>query len=125
MDDSKPENPKNREAETRTFSIPEPVENVQLDTDTVRNLHKLALMMERMRFVEYLDMVTRPGKIWYTNFLWGLARGLGFGLGMTVLLALAMYLLGNMVNLPLVGGLIADIYEIVQEEVGTRPNFNP
>ncbi len=116
---------RNQNTETRTFSIPEPREIVQLDTDTVRNLHKLAMMMERMRFVEYLDMVTRPGRIWYTNFLWGLARGLGFGLGMTVLLGLTMYLLAHMVNLPLIGGLIADIYQIVQEQVGTSPNFKP
>lgn len=99
---------------------------VELDVEALDNINRLGAIMERMRLGEYISMLTRPGKILYINFIAGLARGLGFGLGVTVLLGLSLYIIGRMVDLPLIGSFVAKIVTIVQEEitsVGKSPKF--
>jgi hypothetical protein len=91
--------------------------------NTLNSLHKFAHTMERMRFADYTAMMTRPGKILYINFMAGLARGLGFGLGMTVLLGISLYLMGRMMALPVIGGYVAKIAKIVQQELIRNRRF--
>jgi len=102
---------------TETFSIPDPHTAVMLEADTVQNLNKLAGLLERMHLAEYLGYMSVPRKVLFINFIAGLARGLGFGLGMTVLLGVALYLLGRMVDLPLVGQYVAKFVAMVQDQI--------
>lgn len=79
----------------------------------------LASAMEKMKFAEYVEYINNPKKMLATNFLAGIARGLGMAVGFTILGALLLYFLRQLVllNLPLIGDLIAQIVELVNESM--------
>ncbi|MDQ7793980.1 MAG: DUF5665 domain-containing protein [bacterium] len=79
--------------------------------------------MERMKLAEYVAMLQRPRRLLYLNFVSGLARGLGFAVGFTILGAVVLYALQRvlMLNLPVVGGFIAEIVRIVEERLARNP----
>lgn len=90
-------------------------------------LTRLAEVMEKSRVLENLEMILDRRKLLWNNFLAGLARGLGFGVGLTVLAAVVIYLLVILLksivalDIPLIGTYIADIVEIVQDQISNHP----
>lgn len=68
---------------------------------------------------EYQEFLQKPAKVLWTNFVRGVASGLGMAVGFTILGALLIYLLKSMVglNLPLIGQFIAQLVKIVQENM--------
>jgi len=70
--------------------------------------------MDNMRVAEYSEMITNPKRIILMNFISGLARGLGMGIGFTFLAGIVIYLLQSWVNLPFVGKLIVDLLDIIE-----------
>jgi hypothetical protein len=86
-------------------------------------LDELSRHMERMKLAEYVAMLQRPRRLLYLNFVSGLARGLGFAVGFTILGAVVLYALQRalMLNLPVIGGFIAEIVRIVEERLARNP----
>jgi len=80
-----------------------------LDPETVSALHKLANTLERMKFGEYIAYMNNTKRLIVMNLVAGLFRGMGITLGATVLVAIVFYILGRMVDIPLIGNWIADI----------------
>lgn len=54
------------------------------------------------------------------NFLDGMVRGFGFVLGTTLLFGLFLGLLSRMVTIPLIGKTVANIVEIVTQELDRK-----
>jgi hypothetical protein len=77
-------------------------------------LEKIALDLEKVKLAEYVEIMNNPKKLLYTNFIGGLARGLGTAIGLTVLAAILFYILKQTVNLPLIGQYIADLLDIIE-----------
>lgn len=117
----KEETPQENEGRTEVFSIPDTKCSFELEPEAIRNLGRISLILERMRLSDYVMYMTKPVNVLTMNFFAGLARGLGFGLGMTVLLGVATYALGRMVDLPLIGEYVAKVVKIVHEEIGSTP----
>jgi len=82
-------------------------------------LEKLATYMEKMKLAEYVDLLHDTKRLLYVNFIAGVARGVGMAIGFTLLGALVIYLLTRtfVAHLPVVGGIIAQIVEIVQTQL--------
>ncbi|MFZ5643148.1 MAG: DUF5665 domain-containing protein [Bacillota bacterium] len=82
----------------------------------------LAINMEKMKLAEYVDLLNSPWRLLWVNFISGIARGLGIAIGFAILGALIIIFLQKLVelNLPVIGGIIADIVEIVQQQLNTR-----
>lgn len=80
----------------------------------------LAINMEKMKLAEYVKLLDNPWRLMYINFIAGLARGVGIAVGFTILGAIVLYFLRYLVmlNLPLIGGFIAEIVKMVQLKVG-------
>lgn len=76
-------------------------------------LEKIATDLERMKLADYVDIMNNPRKLLYTNFIGGLARGLGTAIGVTALAAILFYILRQTVNLPLIGEFIANLLDII------------
>ncbi|MZP29010.1 hypothetical protein GTO91_04705 [Heliobacterium undosum] len=99
-------------------------EEPQVDRRLVESLNEriamLAVDMEKIRVAEYVDLFNDPKRLLYLNFLAGLARGLGMTVGFTVLGAVAVLILRELVvlNLPLIGGFIAEVVRMVQTQLG-------
>ncbi len=80
----------------------------------------LTLAMEKMKLAEYVNLLERPWRLMYINFLAGLARGVGTAVGFTLLAALVVYILRwlVMLHLPGISGFIAEIVRMVQLRLG-------
>lgn len=81
----------------------------------------LAVSMEKMKLAEYVQLLDKPWRLLYINFIAGLARGVGIAIGFTILGAIVLYFLKMLVmlHLPWIGDLIADIVRMVQLKVGS------
>lgn len=84
---------------------------------------ELALAMEKMKIAEYIEYMNNTRKLLWMNMLAGIARGLGMAVGFTILGALVIIILRRLVllNLPLIGNLIAELVRLVNYRLSTGP----
>ncbi len=97
-------------------------ESRRLTESLSQKVADLTLALEKSSLAEYVELVRRPWWMIWINFLAGMARGLGMAVGFTLLGALLIYVLkGSFVQgLPIIGGFLADLVEIVQIELRSR-----
>ncbi len=83
-------------------------------------LERLAQYLEKMNVAEYVELMQRPARMLFLNFAAGLARGLGIAIGATLIFALMLEFFRRviMLNIPGIGGFIAEIMRIVEETNG-------
>ncbi|WP_425807108.1 DUF5665 domain-containing protein [Desulfitobacterium sp. Sab5] len=81
---------------------------------------KLAQVLEKMNLAEYISYLNSPRRMLLINFASGLIRGLGIALGATILAGIALIILRHLVflNLPVIGGIIAELVKIVNAHNG-------
>jgi len=79
-----------------------------------KKLTKLSENIEKARIAEYIEIMNNPKKLIFYNFIGGLARGLGTAIGLTFLVALLVFMLRKIVDLPLIGEYIADLLDIIE-----------
>ena len=85
-------------------------------------LEKLSRRIELLHLDAYLRYVHDWRRRLFFDFLSGIARGVGFSVGFTVLGALLLYLLRNaaLSNLPVIGRFVTELVLIVESNLGTR-----
>ncbi|HEY8910398.1 MAG TPA: DUF5665 domain-containing protein [Desulfosporosinus sp.] len=91
--------------------------NAQEWSNLRRQVTLLAETLEKMRLVEYIAYLNRPGRLLWFNFLVGLVRGLGTALGAGLLAGVAYFMLKRIVilNLPVIGGIIVELSKYVNQ----------
>ena len=79
-------------------------------------IERLTDTLERMNLDEYLEFVSNRKRMLWRNLLYGMVRGLGFTLGFTVLGALVIVLLKNLVleNIPVIGDFLAEVIHAIE-----------
>ena len=87
-----------------------------------RRIARLLQEIDKFNIAEYMILLNNPRRFFWINFLGGLGRGFGAALGATILGAIILYIMQRLVilNLPLIGDVIAEIVNIVQ----SRMNIN-
>lgn len=82
----------------------------------------LSINIEKMKLAEYVELLNNPWRLLWINFISGIARGIGIAVGFAILGAILLIVLQKLValNLPVIGGIIADIVEIVQQQMKTN-----
>jgi len=85
----------------------------------VHKLDEISLAMEKLGIAEYVEMLNNPRRLFFINFWSGVIRGFGMAIGFTLLAALVIYILQQIVvlNTPLIGNFIADLINIVQNQL--------
>jgi hypothetical protein len=78
-------------------------------------LEQLVHHLEVMRIAEYLEMLQKPKRLIWINFITGIARGLGMAIGATVIFALVIEALRRLVLLNMfgIGSFMAEIMNII------------
>ena len=81
--------------------------------------HKLEVLirhLESMRVAQYMELLEKPTRLILTNFIAGIARGLGIALGATLVFALMLGFLRQVIllNIPGIGSFVAEIIKIVE-----------
>ena len=81
-----------------------------------RNIEKLIDVFERKNTEQLIYLLGSKREIAKRNFVAGVFRGIGIGLGVTFISAVIIYFLQKIVrlNLPIIGKYIYDIVEIVE-----------
>ncbi len=87
-----------------------------------QKIEELGVALEKMKLAEYVELLNNPTRLFYLNFFAGIARGLGMAVGFTILGALLLYTLQQLqvLNLPVIGELIAQIVKIVQSNLRVK-----
>ena len=81
-----------------------------------KNIERLLGILENKNMQELVYILGNKKEIAKRNFLAGIFRGIGIGLGVTIMTAVIIYFLQKLVrlNLPGIGRFIYDIVEIVE-----------
>jgi Domain of unknown function (DUF5665) len=79
-----------------------------------KRMDKIAMFLEDIRLADIIQNYTAPRKLLWTNFLAGLARGLGLTIGTAIVLALFGSLLSQFLSIPIIGDYIRQIVDYVQ-----------
>jgi len=81
---------------------------------------KLVRHLESLRIAEYMELLQHPTRLILTNLVGGMARGLGIAIGATVVFAVVLSFLHQLIllNIPGIGGFIAEIMHIVELKNG-------
>ena len=88
-----------------------------------KRIEKLALNIEKMKLAEYVHLLENPWKLFWINFINGIFRGLGIGVGFAVLGAFVIYVLKSLVTIPVIGSYIAQIDDNLSSESRKRHMF--
>lgn len=83
-------------------------------------MDKIALFLEDIRLADIVQNYTAPRKLLWTNFLAGLARGLGLTIGTAIVLAFFGSILSQFLSIPIIGDYIRQIIEYVESYRQTR-----
>lgn len=80
------------------------------------NIEKLINILEKKNVEQMLYIIGNKKEIIKRNILAGIFRGIGIGIGFTIITAIIVYFLQKLVklNLPILGEYLNDIVEIVQ-----------
>ena len=84
-----------------------------------KRMEDMLSALERLQLAEYLRYLDDRKRMLRTQFLSGMARGLGMAVGFTVLGAIFVLLLNRLAqrNLPVIGDFLAQIVSIVQRRL--------
>ena len=80
------------------------------------NIERLLKFLEKKNIEELVYILGTKKEIAKRNFIAGIFRGIGVGIGVTIVTAIIIYFLQRLVklNLPGIGRFITDIVEIVE-----------
>lgn len=82
-------------------------------------IDRLNEQIEKSRILEMSYIIGDKKEIIKRNLIAGMAKGVGLGIGITIISALIVYILQKIIrlNIPIVGEYIADIVSIVQKSL--------
>lgn len=81
-----------------------------------QNIERLLKFLEKKDIEQLVYILGTKKEIAKRNFIAGIFRGIGIGIGVTIVTAIIIYFLQRLVrlNLPIIGRFISDIVEIVE-----------
>ncbi len=82
-------------------------------------MQEFSNQLQRLGLSDYLRYVNDRKRLFWSNFVGGMARGLGMAVGFTILGALLILFLQDLAqhNLPIIGDMIAEIVSVVQKQL--------
>ena len=85
----------------------------------IKKLVRVERNLERANLAEFMQLIQKPVRLIFLNFLAGLARGFGVAIGLTIIASLFIVLLTRLanLNLPVIGRYIADLVRIVNQQL--------
>ncbi|MDR3589796.1 MAG: DUF5665 domain-containing protein [Negativicutes bacterium] len=89
---------------------------LQNQTLLAKQLERLVNRLEAMRIADYIELLEKPRKLLWTNFIAGIMRGLGFALGTTIVFAIVVETLRRLIliNIPVISDYLVEIIRLVE-----------
>lgn len=81
----------------------------------LEQMERLTRHLEALRIADYIELLEKPWKLITTNFIAGVARGLGFAVGTTIIFALVVEGLRRiiMINIPIINDYLVEIFKLI------------
>lgn len=81
-----------------------------------KKLDDLNYAMTKSKFIDLLELLGNRKELFFRNLWSGMVKGIGIGIGVTIITAIIVILLQKIVtwNIPIIGEYIADIVDIVK-----------
>ncbi len=81
-----------------------------------QKLDEVNNILKKSNVEELAYILGNKKQVFFRNFLAGISRGIGTGIGITLITALLIYILQKIVtlNIPVIGDFVSDIIDIVQ-----------
>lgn len=82
-----------------------------------RKLDEVLEILNEKNINKLMEIIVSPRKLFWRNFIAGIAKGIGVAIGFSILGAMLIYLLRYivMLNLPVIGAFLKEIWDIMQE----------
>lgn len=79
-------------------------------------MDRLARRLEAMRIADYMELLEKPRKLIFTNFIAGVFRGLGFAIGTTIVFAVVVEFLRRiiLINIPLINDYLVQLINLIE-----------
>lgn len=92
----------------------------------IRKIDKILEKLKRTELEEFTNYLSSPWRILWANFLAGTARGLGFIIGVAIVIAAVSFILTRvLINLPLVGQFFQTFYAWMQHTLESAAQIKP
>ncbi|MFM1650463.1 DUF5665 domain-containing protein [Brevibacillus sp. B_LB10_24] len=78
-------------------------------------MDRIAIFLQEIELADVLLNYTAPRRLLMTNFLAGLARGLGLTIGTALILGLFGWFLGQFLSIPFIGEYVRQLLDYVNE----------
>ncbi|MBO8162222.1 MAG: hypothetical protein H0Z34_00715 [Brevibacillus sp.] len=78
-----------------------------------QRMDKIAHFLQEIQLLDVLQNYTTPRRLLYTNFLAGLARGLGLTIGTAIVLAILGWFLKPFLSIPIIGEYVKQLIDYV------------
>jgi hypothetical protein len=84
-----------------------------------KKLYDVERKLERANLAGFMELLQKPARLIFLNFLGGLARGFGIAIGLTIIASLFLIFLSRLatLNLPIIGEYIAELVKIVNQHL--------
>ena len=81
-----------------------------------KKIDRINKVLQKSNIIELSYIIGNKKEILKRNFIAGISRGVGIGIGVTLITAIIVYILRRiiMLNIPIIGDYIADIIQIVE-----------
>lgn len=88
-------------------------ETIELLNNKIEKLNK---MLEKSNIDDLSYILGSKRQIFIRNFMAGISRGVGIGIGITIISATIVYILQNLIklNIPVIGEYLTDLIQIVE-----------
>lgn len=90
--------------------------------DMNKTLENVSKKLQAAHIADYVLLMNSPRKLFTRSIISGIGRGVGIAIGFTLITVALLYFLRVLgaLNLPIIGDYIADIVEIVQNQLQMR-----
>lgn len=89
--------------------------NEEQEKNLAESIQTLTELVKELRDQDYLSILEDKKKFLWYNFLTGAAKGLGFVIGSTLLLALFLWVASQLLTVPVIGDWVADLINYIRE----------
>ncbi len=88
----------------------------KVEKELLNSVDKLNFTLSKNNILELAELLGNKKQLIIRNFMAGIAKGIGIGIGFTLLTAILVIILQKivMLNIPVIGDYISDIVKIVE-----------
>ena len=92
--------------------------NKKLEENLLFELTKINNKLYEGKILDIAEILGDTRKMFFRNFTSGILRGIGIGIGFSIITGIIVYILQKIIrlNIPIVSKYVADIIEIVQKK---------